>query len=187
MTEWGTISGNCERCDSHLPNCYDCNDTSTCTICTNSYYLYSNNTCVKDCLAASSNTYYDTGTDTNGRTCVKCINFDPNCRYCTNIDHCTECMNSKFLYTDYLCTTNCSSKSSNSTYENVTDHTCRLCNTAISNCSICHNATYCTKCANNSYLTTANNLCTDACPIIDSNTYANSSDYKCKHCYDTIT
>jgi len=129
----GQANGSCLACT--LPNCLNCltiNYVSTCYLCSETYYLAQNNSCIicsnlvsrcftctsAGCLTCAAN--YTMLTGICICSMINCIT----CRIVNNIDTCLTC-------------------ASNFT---VVNSSCFLCSTLINYCLLCNNATNCLQC-----------------------------------------
>ena len=79
--------GGCVLCNSTIPNCFACPNSTTCAQCI-SPYTFQEYRCVNCPVWPTNNLYYLDGSN----TCQSCRGITHNCRSCSGPDTCTECL-----------------------------------------------------------------------------------------------
>lgn len=145
----------CKECSS-IDGCFLCSDSVTCTECSTSKYLYTDENGT-GCLDICPSGYYE---DTASPWSCKNCNAIQGCFECDDLTACLECSENMYLHED-----GCLDICPAGYYENFdTLWYCEMC--SITDCFTCSDATTCTECNDPKYLLEQPNGtgCVDSCP-----------------------
>ncbi|EAR90505.2 zinc finger lsd1 subclass family protein (macronuclear) [Tetrahymena thermophila SB210] len=159
----------CQVCD---PTCYNCispGDQNSCTSCSGTLYLFSNQ-CINTC---PTNTFYLT--QTNNNICQPCHN---SCKTCDgpNNNNCQSCLAlSLFQQSSKTCVSQCNPNQ----YQNNSDPNNLICSSCDPSCATCSgpNNNNCVTCTGSLFL--YQNQCISNCP---KKYYNNTQNNQCTQC-----
>lgn len=120
----------CDTCDTFMPGCLTCDDSSVCTSCD-----YSENFLLNDTLCICT-----AGFGLEATVCVECPQLIPGCRRCSDSSTCTECDTTGHRIESSSCSCIVG-------YYQDTDLSCKPCSESLQNCVLCSNDSICNDCS----------------------------------------
>ena len=141
-------SGNCTLCSLAIPNCTFCDNSTSCTKCTEGNKVFGG-TCISIFNITAGECPLGMYKDPASNGCLSCLLTLPNCTACLNATYCTNCAPGSVLSSG-VCIPGAISICPTGTYRDAVNGSCVSCSAAIFNCTMCDNSSFCLNCSNGS-------------------------------------